>query len=75
MSKGRMMGMMGMLAMAAAMGGTGYGGGRAVRDRISPRKKTDMDTLQQRKGLKKFVIEGQEIWALNEKNAQRKAAK
>jgi hypothetical protein len=35
----------------------------------------DFDNLPRPKGMNPFIIEGIEVWALNEKNAKRKAKK
>lgn len=60
-----------LMAMAAI-----FGGDNMARD-ISRRREVDLEAERPKppppKGLKKFFINGQEVWAINEKNAIRKA--
>lgn len=70
MSKMKSLGL--MYAMAAMMGGG------LIADRSSvDASKVDGKPKEPPKpnGLKKFNIDGVEVWAINEKNARRKAAK
>ena len=45
---------------------------RRSHTKKAPNKAPNKAKLAEAAGLKKFVIEGREIWALNEKNAIRK---
>lgn len=62
-----------MLLIPMAMMFLGQIEGPTVAARRSrPKKATNKAKLAEADGLRKFVIEGREIWALNEKNAIRK---
>jgi hypothetical protein len=39
------------------------------------RKRISEEELNRKRGLKEFIINGQSVWAINEKNAVRKADK
>jgi hypothetical protein len=42
---------------------------------IRKTQKASQQELNRRKGLKMFLIDGQQVWAINKKNAIRKARK
>ena len=66
-----------LLALAAlALGGVAINSNRREY-RPEPKRisKLDRDEQARNKGLSLFHINGQEIWALNRKNAERKANK
>jgi hypothetical protein len=62
-----------LLAMAAMFDdGSMFGNGTSIhRPAKEPKPKKDIKP----NGLQKFNIDGIEVWAINEKNARRKAAK
>lgn len=66
---------LGLLAMTAALMGGGFGN----LPHSSKREDGEIDFTPKippkPNGLKKFIIDGKEVWALNEKNAIRKSKK
>lgn len=70
MSKMKSLGL--MYAMAAMMGGDAF----AHRSSHEPVEKKNRKPIvpPKPKGLRMFNVDGVEVWAINEKNARRKAA-
>lgn len=65
---------MGLMAMAAAFDGFGGNSSRAIRE-SKPTPKKSIQEINKKQGLKEFTYGENKIWALNKKNADKKAIK
>lgn len=63
-----------MAGLSAALMALTDGGASVLRRTRSTEAPRPLH-ISERPGMKRFEIDGQEVWAINEKNAQRKAAK
>lgn len=66
--------MMGLMAMAAAFDGFGHGHTRAVKQ-SEPKPPKPIEEVNKKMGLSEFEYGENKLWALNQKNADKKAKK